>query len=252
MRHVLYRLPIIIIIIILLAFSMLRVLTLAQELPFLEISLDPQMEYAVAGQPFTYTVVVTNTGPAPTEDIIIFVQTPAGTTFIRTGDTPNWAASGLASGETGNVLWTPREPVAPGDSATFELVVNVLPEMVHQQLVSNQYGFALVGSSDVNASDRVVAVEVLAAPPTPTPLPTATPTTVPTPTFTTVPAPTAITKPTSTTSAVAPPPATSAPVSERENGSLLSAPWLVVTVIVLGGAGLLVLGLIWYLKKQRS
>jgi uncharacterized repeat protein (TIGR01451 family) len=249
MRDVVYRFSIVGVF-ILVFFSILSGLVLAQEPTSLEISLVPQIEFAVAGQPFTYTVVVTNTGPATTENLIIFTQTPTGTTFARTGDAPNWFISKPGPGETGAIGWATRDPIAAGAVIKFNLVVNVLPNMVNQQLTSHQYGIASMGGSDLIASGSAVEVNVVAIPPTATP--TATPTVTPIPTSTSMPTPTLLPihepAPTPTDSLAQPPAATPAVATETGNPSL---GWIV------GAGGLLIVlivgaGVIWFFKQKRS
>ncbi len=250
MRHVVCSF--IIVLVVLLAFGLSSSLILAQETP-LDIRLIPQIEYAVAGEPFTYTLAVTNVSQIAVDDVLVFAQTPTGTTFIRAGAAPNWAVSGLPAGETGNVLWTPRAPVPPGEAINFDLVVQVPPEMVDRQLVSSQYGFALAGSSEVSLSGRVVKIDVLAARPTPTLVPTATPTTLPTAsptaTHTLQPTATATTTETPVPTATRPPEAAAkTPVSSLRTGPEWSTILAGLALAVLVVAGVI----FWYFRRGRA
>jgi uncharacterized repeat protein (TIGR01451 family) len=148
------------------ALSRFSLLALADEPPSFEISVVPQVEYAVAGQAFTYTVVITNVSEASPKDVVVRVKTPEGTTFADTHFTnPNWYVNEVRRGETGEIAWLSREPVASGGVVTFELAVNVLPEMASQQLTNEGYTVA-IGNHAPIAFGPPIRTEVLIAAPT--------------------------------------------------------------------------------------
>jgi len=165
-------------------------LILAQEPSPFEISIIPQAEFATAGQPFTYTVTIANVGQSSLKNIMVRVPVPEGSSLVNTYfDHPDWLVGGAQRGETGDVIWLTQEPVAPNQTMTFEMVVNVLSQ-IGEQLVIEDYAVILIENQDVLASGPPITIEVLAPstsrPPT---LPTATavpvlpaPTTTSTPT----------------------------------------------------------------------
>jgi uncharacterized repeat protein (TIGR01451 family) len=231
--------------------SFFCLLAQAQEHPSLEIRVVPQAEYAVAGQIFTYTIIVTNVGRMSIQDFIVFTETPTGTTFARASHNANWFVSELTPGETGNIGWATREPVTPGTVVNFELVVNVLPEMADQQLLSGQYGIVSMGGGDMIAAGPAIETNILATVPTaaPTPLPTATATTtstsIATPSVTSTPRPTSTALP-----VVTPGPTSTSPAKTTAEATSSSSTTI---LFVVGGLSLLlmiILSLIWSFKRR--
>ena len=86
--HHFYRITIPLLIYTLVSLSAFAALALAQAPAPFEIRVAPQAEFAVAGQPFTYTVVITNVSQTPVKDVIVFMETPAGTTFANASQNP--------------------------------------------------------------------------------------------------------------------------------------------------------------------
>lgn len=149
-------------------------MALANEPPQLEISVFPQFEHAIAGQDFTYTVVISNTGREPMPAVFVRVNTPDGTTLVDTHfNNPGWYVGGAQRGETGEIIWLTQEPFSPGRVATFELVVNVAPDMGGQQLVNEGYTAATASNTPI-ASGPPIRSQVLSNPAaTGTPVPKA-------------------------------------------------------------------------------
>jgi uncharacterized repeat protein (TIGR01451 family) len=215
-------------------------LALAQTPSPFEIKVVPQADYAVAGRPFTYTIVITNISPMPVQDVIVFMETPTGTTFVSASQHANWFTSGLNSGETGKVGWATIEPIIPNAVVTFQLSLNVLPEMADQKLANSEYAIIPMGGGDVIAFGSPVEIQVLATMPTATPTPsptatsrhTSTPTTTPPP----PPSPTLIINTVTPVSAVAPP---ADPTGETITSSstaifiMTGVPVLIILVIAL-------------------
>ncbi len=252
----------------LLFLSSVSLLALAQEPAPLEISIVPQAEFAVAGQPFTYTIVVTNVSQTSVNDVIVFTEIPAGTTFLATYQNNNWFVGEAQSGETKVIVWDTLEPVIPTQVVTFELVVDVLLEMVNQQLVSKEYTIANGKNGDVIVTGLPVTTQILAIPPTPTPSPTvtstATPTITPTPTAT--PISTATSSPTSAilsatsslptevaiSETLTPTLIPTSPAGKTSSSSSVTSNILTISIIV----GLIiviscgVIGLVWFFKGK--
>ncbi len=229
----------------LIAWTSSSLLALADGPPRFAISVAPQAEYAVAGQTFTYTVVITNVSQVAVKDVIVFMKSPAGTTFADTPHTDvNWLVGRPGPGGTGEVAWVSREPVAPDEVVTFELVVNVLPEMANQRLVNKEYGMIPMGGGAVIASGPPIETQVLATMPTATPVPS------PTATATVPPAPTATSTPASQTGPIVADTVT--PASAASSQDLVSE--IPSSAIVLAIVGLSVLvaviGMTGFLKRK--
>ena len=243
--------------------SSLSVLALAQEPSPLEITVLPQAEFAVAGQPFTYTIVLTNVSQSPVHDVIVYTETPTKTTLIEIQQPVNWLTGGARPGETGAIVWNTLDPVAPTQVVTFELAVNVLPEMANQQLVSKEYVIITKAGGEILATSPPINTQVLAVAPTPPPAPssTATPTRTATPTATLTytpspsPSPTPSTQPESTVANTATPfptspssKALSPPSSPSATTTTsFSTAVIIITLLVLGIG---IIGLVWFFKRR--
>ncbi len=227
-------------------------LTLAQEASALSIGIVPQTEYAVAGQPFTYTAVITNAGRIPVKGVIIFTETPTGTTLLKTHQQANWLVGGVHRGETGAVLWNAQEPVAPTQIVTFELAVNVLAEMSKRLLVSRAYTIITRPDGELIAVGPPITTQVLAAFPTATPVPSPTATQV---NKTSTNSPTS--QPRSSSAAIsakftpidAPDDETAATTSAIVTPISASYSKVVMPIIALLLLGGVFIGLIWFLKR---
>jgi uncharacterized repeat protein (TIGR01451 family) len=160
----------------LVALQNFSLLTLAQEPAPFEISLTPQADQAISGQPFTYTVTITNVSRSPLKDIIVFMETPTGTTFANTRQNVNWFVTNPLPGEVGKIGWTTLEPMLPGEVVNLELSVNVLMETPDQQLINKEYGIVPMGGGDIIAFGPPIKTQLLLPTPTATSAPS--PTTV--------------------------------------------------------------------------
>ncbi len=172
------RIIITLVICVLVSFLSSFSLVLAQNPPSFEISLISQTEFAIAGDPFTCTVVITNISPTPVEQVVVTVKVPTGTTLVSVKDTnPDWYNNNPYPGtKREEAIWLTPEVVVPGEVITFEMIVQPLPELADQQIVNEVYNVAAINNNslDILTSDSPpVKVQVL--PPTPTPLPTDTP-----------------------------------------------------------------------------
>jgi uncharacterized repeat protein (TIGR01451 family) len=89
----------------------------------------------VAGANITYTLVMTNNGPAAAAPNGLYDTVPTNTTFVSI-TSPGWSCSVPAVGGTGNIVCiTPS--FANGATATFTLVVNVNTGVANGTLISN-------------------------------------------------------------------------------------------------------------------
>ncbi len=220
----------------------------------------PQTENAVAGLPFTYTVVVTNVGQMPVTGIILFTETPTGTTLIETHQQTNWLVGGVQPGEAGPVVWNRQEAVAPAEVVTFNLVVNVLPEMADQPLVSREYTVLSEANVELFAIAPPITTQVLAIIPTPTSLPspttivisTATPSPIPSRTPQPEPSPvdTATLPPATPTPIAEAPSPPAAPIAASTPTSTIPASTVVVSVIMLVVLGGVMIGLARLLRRR--
>jgi hypothetical protein len=147
---------------------------LAQESSLFEISIIPQHAYAVAGHPFTYTVVITNVSSQPLSKILVKANTPEESTFSGTtfADT-RWGVRGVEPGENGEIFWLTWETIDPGEVVAFELTVDVLPGF-EQALIIDDYFVALDHADNIMVRGVPVTTNVLLNFPTATPYPTPT------------------------------------------------------------------------------
>jgi uncharacterized repeat protein (TIGR01451 family) len=212
----------------------------------------PWTEFATAGQPFTYTIAITNVSQTSIQNVIVVVKTPKGTTY-RDSDLDagqRWLTGGFSPGQPGEISWLTQEAIAPGDEAVIKLVVNVPPE-AGMQLINESYFVTTLDDFDAAVvSGPPIETQVL-MPPTPTPLPTVTPSPTALATIAsraTTTAPTAISKAESQPIPVDMPVLAPTVVSRTDAAQTASVPTSVMVVI---GLVLLtiVAGLIWFLKR---
>jgi uncharacterized repeat protein (TIGR01451 family) len=78
-----------------------------------------------AGGSLTYTLTLTNTGPTAAQGVILRDPLPAGTSFVSVSVLAGWTSSAPAVGGTGTVSFTKSSSMAPGETATFQIVVKV-------------------------------------------------------------------------------------------------------------------------------
>jgi uncharacterized repeat protein (TIGR01451 family) len=244
------------------ALSGLSLVALAQEPTSFEINLTAQADHAVSGQPFTYTLAITNVSQSSLKDIVVRAKTPAGTTLIDTYfASPKWLVGGVQRGKAGEIIWITQQPIAPGEGMTFDFAVNVSPDLAGQQLVLDEYLVTPMADNQPLAVGPSVEIPVLAA--TPTPLPTIQAVDTPPSTSTTAP-PTPLSASlglTSTTSARAttleaqanPTSAnivTSAPTTASQAVAADTLSLNAWVMAGLAGAVLLIVGLIWFWKYR--
>lgn len=231
--------------------------------PPLAISKTAQTEVAVLGEKLVYTLIVTNTGTHPVNEVIVRDHIPAGTTFVETRNyPPRWAAGGVEAGGSGDVFWVGVAPLMPQESVQFELVVLVQPD-AQGTIVNDNYQTS-VGVDGPPTTGPPVVVPVVEPTPTatvtPTPAPASpTPTleppaatgpetpSPPTPTASATPA---LSSPTVAPAAIEPPASTPAGPSSPEAGSGQTSPsrlpLVVGGLVVVAG---LVSALAWVVRR---
>lgn len=235
--------------------------TLAQEPPLFEISLTPQADYAVRGQPFTYTVTITNVSQTPLKDIVVKTSIPQGTTLIGTYfANPNWLIGRTQQSKAGEIIWLTQQSVIAGAVITFEFVVNVSPELAGQQLISDEYMVMSIDNNHLLAAGPPIKTQVLTLTPTPVPAPPVAGTFTPT-------RPASATQQPQASSESSPPAASftvppqagpsiaNAPVSapaglSQNTASNISSPTSIITIIGLSGLILSIVGLVWFRRRR--
>jgi len=227
--------------------SSLSLIALAQEPSPFEISVIPLGDHAVSGQPFTYTVTITNTSQQALGNVFVNVDVPEGTKFVRTRHLSEKWYGGNPMADPSAVVEQVKlfalEGIQPGEVFSFEMIVEVLPETEEQIAVDAFNSTTLKG--DVLAVGAPVSVEVQTPTPTPSPTPTSSPT--PRPTHTATMALVAANDASATPIQTPEHPTQQVISSETETHSSS------ILGIVAGGAILMVLifiGIIWILKKQ--
>jgi uncharacterized repeat protein (TIGR01451 family) len=239
---------------LLIVLGALNALALAQEPQPFEINVIPGAEQAVAGQNFTYTVVITNIGQLSFRDIIVLTQTPTQTTFVSTYQSSHWLVGAPLPGETGIIAWNSSESITPTDIATFELAIKVLPDLTEQELVSSEFAIIALNNGEVLTTSPVIKTEVLAAvatssptPPLPSPTATATRSTTPsvTPFLLSTATPNDGVEVKIANQATSTP---EAPESKIQPASGLAGVSFIILVVAALGIG--VVGLIWFFKRR--
>ncbi|HSB12623.1 MAG TPA: Calx-beta domain-containing protein [Blastocatellia bacterium] len=86
----------------------------------------------------TYTIGFQNNGPGPGLSTTVTDAVPANTTFVSAMVTSGtgWTISAPAVGMTGNVVFS-KASVAVGETATFQIVVNVTAGTIHGTVITN-------------------------------------------------------------------------------------------------------------------
>lgn len=93
----------------------------------------------VVGNNITYTISFTNNGPSAASNVTVTDAVPTNTTFVSATITTGtgWSISSQpAGGGTGNVVFS-KASVPSGETATFEVVVNVNPATADLAVITN-------------------------------------------------------------------------------------------------------------------
>ncbi len=229
--------------------------SLAQEPSPFEIKVFPA-EYAVAGETFTYTIMITNVSGMPLKNVIVYAPPITGTILAGTHHiNDKWLIYKPNSGETGQVAWITLNPITPDEVVTFDLMLNILPEMVNQILIFEEYAILPQGGGDIIATGPPIKSMVRATAPTATPIPspTVTQTSTPLPTLTQTPAATQTPElsqtvtPLATTPTPIPPPDQHNPKTSTSFFSL----WIIIilSLLLLIGA---IFGLILFFRYSQD
>lgn len=251
------------------ALSSLSLLTLAQAPSPFEMSLIPQNESAVAGDLFTYTVVITNVSQPPVQDFtFINIKIPDGMKFVNTRHSSRKWYGGNPYPDpdfkVDQITLHTSEAIEFNEVFAFEMIVEVLPE-VDQPIVIEEYGVT-TAEGEALASGSPIQIQVLSPTPGPTSLDSPTPTVsvTPPPTLTAIPAsfptpqanrdadtptpgPTVVALADAGVVDATPTPIVAeAPPETVENSSSFSPMWAI------GGAvlALILIGLVWFLRAK--
>ncbi len=230
--------------------SGLSLVALAQEPSPFEISVIPLGDHAVSGQPFTYTVTITNTSQKALGSVFVNVDVPEGTKFLRTHHlSQNWYGGSPDADpniQVKEITLFSFEPVSPSEVFSFEMIVEVLPET--REVVAIETFNSTTFKGNVLAAGDSIITQVQ----TPTPTPTPTPTSTPLPTSTPSPATTTAAQ-RAADSVSTPTPTISINSTETVASTSIEAnPSLFITIIA--GVGLLLIlvliGVMWLLKRR--
>jgi uncharacterized repeat protein (TIGR01451 family) len=102
----------------------------------LAVTLSDSPDPVTAGTNLTYTIQVSNNGPSAAANVSLSDTLPAGTTFVSLSSPGGWSASTPAVGASGSVILT-KATVAPAETGTFTLVVNVAASVVNGTVISD-------------------------------------------------------------------------------------------------------------------
>lgn len=233
----------------LLFLSGLTVVASAQEPAPFEISVIPQADQATAGEPFTYTVTITNVGETLVDTTVITVDVPEGTNFVNTRHlSEKWYGGNALPDpdiEIEEIILYTAETIQAAEVFSFSMIVNVDVD-VENEIAIEDYGI-ITEKDGLSASGPPVQVKVSSPTPTFTPIIPPTPTS----TYTPTPSPTNSEVPTPT------PPLNSrentvTPSPTLQNLSQATANEWSGQFFLIGGVSfiLFIIGIIWFLRKR--
>jgi uncharacterized repeat protein (TIGR01451 family) len=91
----------------------------------------------IAGNNITYTIGLTNNGPAAASTVTVTDAVPANTTFVSATFPAGWARTdSVPLGGTGNIVFS-KASVANAETASFTIVVKVTNTTAHLTVISN-------------------------------------------------------------------------------------------------------------------
>jgi len=120
---------------------------------------------ATAGQPSTYTMVITNNGPEAAPNVTLTDTLPVQMTFTSLTAPGGWSCTTPAVGATGTVSCS-TPSMASGVTATFVLSVTVVPSTPGGSTISNTVTVSsgasdpVLGNNQATDTDTVVAAAV--------------------------------------------------------------------------------------------
>jgi len=120
----------------------------------------------LAGGDITYTLGVTNSGPATAESVTLSDVVPAGTTFVSASQTsgPNFTLTTPTAGGTGTFTAT-RSTLAVGASANFTMVVRVASDRPNESTISNTVTVDGVTADSNPGDDSATTTTTVSNPP---------------------------------------------------------------------------------------
>ena len=90
-----------------------------------------------AGNALTYTINFINNGPSNAQMVTLMDAVPAGTTFVSVTTPAGWTRiDSVVAGGTGTISFT-KATTAPGETATFTMVVNVNSSAANGSTITN-------------------------------------------------------------------------------------------------------------------
>jgi uncharacterized repeat protein (TIGR01451 family) len=117
----------------------------------------------VAGQNITYTINFTNSGPGGANNVTVTDAVPANTTFVSASVTTGtgWTVTNPPVGGTGNVVFS-KSPVANGETAVFQIVVNVNSNTAAGATITNSATAATTTIDPDNSNNTGTATTTVA------------------------------------------------------------------------------------------
>jgi uncharacterized repeat protein (TIGR01451 family) len=114
----------------------------------LQVTKTDSPDPVTAGTDLTYTINLANAGPSYGRAVTVTDAVPANTTFISASVSSGsgWGIVSPAAGGTGNVVFS-KGTVALSETATFSIVVHVLPSVANGTTITNS---ATAATTDVD------------------------------------------------------------------------------------------------------
>src|SRR5260370_4094106 len=108
------------------------------------------------GNDLTYTIVLTNHGPATAANLSVTDSLPSQVTFRSLGVPATWACITPSVGANGSITCT-APSLAPGSTATFPLVVNVNTSVTDGTIISNTANVRTTTIDSIASNDSATA-----------------------------------------------------------------------------------------------
>ncbi len=125
----------------------------------------------LSGSNLTYTLVATNNGSDPARNtatgVTVSDTLPAGTTFVSNSTPAGWTCATPTAG-SGGTLSCSKATMAPGETATFTLVVNVACATPNGAVISNAATIAASAPPDPDRSNNSSTASTTVSNPPPT------------------------------------------------------------------------------------
>jgi uncharacterized repeat protein (TIGR01451 family) len=125
----------------------------------------------LSGSNVTYTLVAKNNGIDPARNtatgVMVSDALPAGTTFVSSSATAGWTCTTPAPG-SGGTFSCSKMTMAPGETATFTLVVNVACATPNGTIIANTAAIAASAPPDPDSSNNSSTAMTTVSNPPPT------------------------------------------------------------------------------------